>query len=157
MRLISFYSFPLLAHYHRWWLWIWPSCANFPTRWRPGQWASGEKLTSWKPAIGFFSDLCLAYNLAWLFVQYQGWEFTLLDSSQVSNSLGWPAYRWMPDGHLSTLWVDNCPTRWSLLFIFGFLCWSPFFTLGRFLFTNLALAAGCCVKVSLLDTEKISP
>ena len=36
----------------------------------------------------------------------QAWEFTLLDASQVGNSLGWPAYQWMPDGHLSTLWVD---------------------------------------------------
>ena len=37
--------------------------------------------------------------------EIQGWEFTLQDSSQVGNSLGWPAYQWMPDGHLSTLWV----------------------------------------------------
>ena len=38
--------------------------------------------------------------------EIQAWEFTLLDASQVGNSLGWPAYQWMPDGHLSTLWVS---------------------------------------------------
>ena len=63
--------------------------------------------------------------LAWLFVDYQGWEFTLLDSSQVSNSLGWPAYQWMPDGHLSSLWVS---VRFLLIRLFSWLLCGSVYT-----------------------------
>jgi len=45
----------------------------------------------------------------------QAWEFTLLNASQVDNSLDWPAYQWMPDGHLSTLWV-NRTNQWVLFY-----------------------------------------
>ena len=36
-------------------------------------------------------------------------------NTQVLDSLSWPAYRWMPDGHLSTLW-DNSSRQWVVFY-----------------------------------------
>ena len=31
------------------------------------------------------------------------WNFTILSTEVVENTINWPNYRWMPDGHISTL------------------------------------------------------
>ena len=31
------------------------------------------------------------------------WDFTILSTEVVENTISWPNYRWMPDGHISTL------------------------------------------------------
>ena len=50
-----------------------------------------------------------------LFLQYEeedepilkwSWRF-LSDYQLVENVVGWPSYKWMPDGHLSTLRVGQ--------------------------------------------------
>ena len=38
------------------------------------------------------------------------WSWRLLSQpSVVENTVGWPTYRWMPDGHISTLRVTTSP------------------------------------------------
>lgn len=71
------------------------------------RWENNKNLgvSSSKSGIAVFLAWPLQNRMINIRFEIQGWEFTLQDSSQVSNSLGWPAYQWMPDGHLSTLWV----------------------------------------------------
>ena len=61
------------------------------------RWSGNESLSNYENQT--------TSKFGYISIHAQDWEFTLHDSSQVSNSIGWPAYRWMPDGHLSTLWV----------------------------------------------------
>ena len=33
------------------------------------------------------------------------WDFVILSENVVENTIGWPSYKWMPDGHISSLKV----------------------------------------------------
>jgi len=43
------------------------------------------------------------------------WSFTLGPITKVDNILGWPAYGWMPDGHISTVY-DNATEEWIVFY-----------------------------------------
>ena len=36
---------------------------------------------------------------------FRNWDFIITYSMVVENTVGWPNYNWMPDGHISTLQV----------------------------------------------------
>ena len=38
-------------------------------------------------------------------IVYRNWDFIMTYSMVVENTVGWPNYNWMPDGHISTLQV----------------------------------------------------
>ena len=45
----------------------------------------------------------------------QDWTFLVTDVTTVPNKLGWPTYRWMPDGHISVLY-DNSTRDWLVFY-----------------------------------------
>ena len=56
------------------------------------------------------------------------WNFTILSTEVVENTINWPNYRWMPDGHISTLqdpfsgdWYTFYPNHES----YRSISWSP--------------------------------
>ena len=38
-------------------------------------------------------------------IVFRNWDFIITYSMVVENTVGWPNYNWMPDGHISTLQV----------------------------------------------------
>ena len=38
-------------------------------------------------------------------IVYRNWDFLITYSMVVENTVGWPNYNWMPDGHISTVQV----------------------------------------------------
>ena len=67
------------------------------------------------------ASYCVPTSVPTLPAQSRGWRGVQLN---ISNTLvlrsSWR--KWVPS------MVVNCPTRWSLLFVFGFLCWSSVLT-----------------------------
>ena len=46
-------------------------------------------------------DIEYFYN----YIVFRSWDFIITYSMVVENTVGWPNYNWMPDGHISTLQV----------------------------------------------------
>ena len=69
---------------------------------------------------------CAYHNYAPMFRQWEltyspvrNWGWRIRNTQTVQNRIGWPSYRWMPDGHISTIKVSLKVFDIDIFYLFG--------------------------------------